>query len=458
MLRPVALTTAGACLLLLASMGAPGLANASGKQENPAAPHITPKFRKKLSKIDKTARATKAPRASAKRELGPELRAQQFAARGAATEASASELPLRLQGLRPQLDQNAKTASAAIAPFEGRRGTGGGDVYESNSGGEPELAQPLRDLPVNVIGTIGGYEDVDFYAFTATAGETIRIEVVADRIFGSQLDSYLYLVSDDYDVLDTSDDAFGGSTDSFIDFIAPYTGVYFAGVTDREGLGDFDFEYVLSVSPSREDVEEEESNDTTSRADALIVPSTAFGRSDDNEDLDVYSFQGNAGQALIVDIDADIFLSEMDAVVELYDSQAKLLFYSDDFDGFDPRFNIVLPYTGSYYLVVYDLNDETFSTGHYYSMNISAQSAVLAPRATAYKTRSGRLSMVRGTGFDPTNGGSTVEIDGDAQPSFHVLAAPTTKLKLSPTGFLSGSDSITVVNPDGRRSNPIILR
>jgi hypothetical protein len=35
----------------------------------------------------------------------------------------------------------------------------------------------------------------------------------------------------------------------------------------------------------------------------------AFGFSDSSDDLDVYVFDGIGGQALIVDVDAEIFLS-----------------------------------------------------------------------------------------------------------------------------------------------------
>ena len=259
-------------------------------------------------------------------------------------------------------------------------------------------------------------------------------------------------------MLETNDDGFFDSYDSYLDFRAPYTGIYFIGVTDRDGSGDFDHGYVLNISPSREDYNEDESNDRPDRSDEMGIPSTMFAKANDDEDLDVFEFRGSAGEAIVVDIDADLLLSEMDAVVELYDSQAKLLFFSDDFDGRDPRFNIVLPYTGTYYLIVYDLNVFGSGDDHYYALNLSSQSAALAPKAISYKTTGGRLRVVKGSGFDPSSGGSTAEIDGVEMPSFNVAAAPTTKVRLNPTGLLSGSDSITVVNPDGRRSNPIVLR
>jgi hypothetical protein len=465
MFRSGVLTTTSICLLLCASLVAPAspAAAADPKQEDVFGPPITPKLRQKLSTLDKTAKTAQvtSARVGAKKFLGPNDRASQFAARATTRRperqaGAAIDLPARLQQRKPHLAETAKIAGLPM--FVGRHGTGLGDIFENNSGEEPDEAQVIDDLPANIVGVIADFDDVDFYAITATSGEFIRVEVVADRIFGSRLDSFLYLVDDDEDVLATSDDSFNGSLDSFIDFRAPYTGIYFIGVTDSEGRSASDFDYVLSIAPSRQDVDEDESNDTTGRADSLALPATAFGRSNDDEDQDVFRFTGASGQALIVDIDADIFLSDMDPVVELLDSSGRFVFGNDDFDGRDSRFNIVLPYTGTYYLLVYDLNREDGSDGHYYSLNVSTQSAALAPRCTTFKTTGGRLRVVRGSNFDPSNGGSKAEIDAEQQPSFNVPARPTTDVRLSPTGILSGSDTITVVNPDGRRSNPIILR
>jgi hypothetical protein len=465
MLNKKIVTTASSLLLLVASLAVPGTAStqADKKHDDPSAPTVKPKFFEKFAARDKSAgtSAATAARTHSKRALDPTAKATEFASRAGAhvgeqKSSTPAELPSRIAGRRPHLPESAKTSG--VPPFIGRHGTGLGDVFEVNSGGDPDLAQIIDDLPANIVGTISNFDDVDFYAITATAGERVRVEVIADRVFDSDLDSFLYLVDDEEDVLATNDDDFSNSFDSFIAFNAPYTGIYYVGVTDSRGVGDNDFDYVLNLSTSREDVDEDESNDTIGRSDGVLLPGTAFGKSNDDEDQDVYRFNGVAGQALIVDIDAQLFLSEADMVVELLDNSSRLLFANDDFDGRDPRFNIVLPYTGTYYLLVYDLDRDEGTTDHYYSLNISVQNAALAPHLTKYKTGAGRLKTVIGTNFDPSNGGSVAEIDADPQPSFNLPAKPTTHVRLSPPGFLSGSDSITVVNPDGRRSNPLVLR
>jgi hypothetical protein len=465
MFKSKVVTTASTFLLLVGMLAVSGTAStqADKKHDDASAPTIKPKFFEKYKARDKTKRTSSvtAARSSAKQAIDPSTRESEFLSRGGAhvgeqKASTPAELPARIASRRPHLADQNKTSG--VPPFIGRNGTGLGDIFEVNSGSDPDLAQIIDDLPANIVGDIGTFDDVDFYAITATAGERIRVEVTADRVFNSDLDSFLYLLDDDEDILRTNDDDFATSFDSFIAFDAPYTGIYYIGVTDSRGFGASDFDYVLSVSASRRDTDEDESNDTIPRSDTLLVPSTAFGKSNDDEDQDVYKFSGVAGTSIIVDVDAEIYLSDADMVVELLDNTSRLVFASDDFDGHDPRFNIVLPYTGTYYLLVYDLNRDEGSDGHYYSLNLSAQSAALAPRTTNYKTSLGRLKTVIGSNFDPNNGGSVAEIDADPQPSFNLPAHPTTKVRLSPTGVLSGSDSITVVNPDGRRSNPIILR
>jgi hypothetical protein len=314
----------------------------------------------------------------------------------------------------------------------------------------------LDDLPVNVVGVIEDDNDVDFYAITASGGEQIRIEVIADRIFNTDLDSFLAVLDEDGDELESDDDSFDGSNDSFIQFVPPDAGqnVYFIVVAAADGQGGDHFGYVLNVTVANPpDIGEQESNDTTTTADLLHVPTVAFGSSDFADDLDVYTFQATREQTLIVDVDADILLSLMDPVVELFDSNGNFLFGADDTDGLDPRFNIVLPYSGTYYLAVSN-RDFAGGNGFYYSMNVSLQSAALAPHVERFKIVDGELRRIFGDRFTRVGIGSHAEINGESVRSSAVPKRPTTRVKVNPPQPVRRGDVVTVVNPDGRRSNP----
>jgi hypothetical protein len=69
----------------------------------------------------------------------------------------------------------------------------------------------------------------------------------------------------------------------------------------------------------------------------------------------------------------------MDPVRRALRHNGGFLFGVDDADGLDPRFNIILPYSGEYFVVVYNAS-RTAGNGFYYSMNLSMQSGTGAPR------------------------------------------------------------------------------
>ena len=451
-------------LFLFGSVFASGASGAAEKTPRTNAPTLTSKFRERLAERGKKTDAKKvAPaRLRAKSNETGARRAQHFAARAGAAASAKTAGPGKGT---PRVDPASRRPTLPASktqgtPFEGRSGTGLGDVAER----EPNdtSADTLEDIPVNVVGYIDDDEDIDYFAFTATGGETIRLEVIADRFFNTLIDSYLVVLAEDGEtVLESNDDAFSNSRDSFISFTATASGshVYFVGVSDFAGFGGGDdYGYVLNVTVADTDFNEVEPNDTTSFADFFPVPAMAFGFSDSSDDLDVYVFDGVANEALIVDVDAELFFSLMDPVVELYDDNGGFLFGVDDADGLDPRFNIVLPYTGEYFLVVYN-READGGDEFYYTLNLSTQSAALAPRVRGYKIVNGQfLKRVTGNGFVASNGGSYVEIEGFEVPSRPAPRKPTTVMKVAPAQSVSRGEVLTVVNPDGRRSNPGVIQ
>ncbi len=449
-------------------MGPAAGAAQGGKTPRADAPSLSTRFKDRLSAetAGKKDRAAKRPSPRLAPIAPSGERARDFASR-AASGGAKSAMPSK--GTAYAATKPAPTRARADvanktegAPFVGRHGTGLGDIFEVEPNDED--AQILDDLPVNVVGYITPVDDLDTYAITATAGESIRVEIVADRIFGTPLDSYLELFDAGGNLLASNDDFFSGSTDSFIRFVATGTGdnLYFVRVSDFTGLGGSSYGYILNITVADSpDFGEQEPNDTSSNADIFPIPSLAFGASDETNDQDVYTFQASGNQTLIVDIDAEVFASDMDPVVELFDDRGGFLFGVDDTDGLDPRFNLVLPYSGTYYLTVYD-HDFLGGSTFYYSMNLSLQSSVGSPRVTAFKVIVGGstgqlLKQVRGTGFVTSGGGSAAEIDGVEVRSFPAPKRPSSRIKVKPGQPVERGQSITVVNPDGRRSNPGIV-
>lgn len=96
----------------------------------------------------------------------------------------------------------------------------------------------LVGLPGTVTGAVDRAGDVDYFRFTAKAGEPVGVQVVAAEL-GSKLDPVLVLTDGDGRVL-----AEGGAV---LGFRVPAAGAYAVGVRDREYRGGADFTYRLHL-------------------------------------------------------------------------------------------------------------------------------------------------------------------------------------------------------------------
>jgi len=331
---------------------------------------------------------------------------------------------------------------AAALPSIQSFGTGDGDIFEI----EPNdtVSQGVA-LPVNVFGTIRVLNDVDFFAFEAFEGVPVVIEPFAVRLPRSNLipDIALFNAAGQVLARDVGDEDF----DPIIRYTPQANQTLIVGISDADDLGGFDFDYILNITMGI-DVDENEPNDATAQQ-LTEIPSTVFGQIDVRSDVDFFSFTAEAGQTLIVDVDAEVLGSRLDAEINLLDPQTGIeYFYNDQKDGDDPRFNIVLPYTGRYVIGIGAFSND--SRG-FYRLNASLVSGSGAPRVDTAIKLSKKLVEITGSGFGP---GTTVEVNG-VERATTVLNSGTVRAKVK----ARAGNIITVINPpDDRRSNPLILR
>jgi Bacterial pre-peptidase C-terminal domain len=336
----------------------------------------------------------------------------------------------------------ARRSQIASAPALQSFGTGGGDRNEI----EPNdaIAQAVS-LPVNLFGEINVNGDVDYFAFESQAGQQLTVEAFATRLTRSSLVADIALFNANGVLLASS----LGSTaqDPLIRFTPTSDQVLIVGITDADDLGGPGFDYLLNITRGI-DVDEVEPNERTAQS-LSQMPTTIFGQISAASDVDFYSFTATAGQTLIVDVDAEVFGSRLDAEVNLMDPQSGAeFFFNDQNDGDDPRFNIVLPYTGRYVIGIGAFNST--STG-FYRLNASLVSGAGAPLITQVTRVSKKLLEVQGTGFVA---GATVNVNGaDARTTF--VSSGTLRAKVK----TRSGDAVTVaIPPDGRRSNPLIVQ
>jgi hypothetical protein len=297
----------------------------------------------------------------------------------------------------------------------------------------------------NVFGEISVNNDVDYFSFQAMAGQQITIEPFAARLRRSNLVAEIAIYDSTGEVIDSKigDDR----NDPLIRFTSPIDQVLIVGISDADELGGRSFDYILNIT-SGFDIDEQEPNGRSAQA-LSNLPATVFGGIDGVVDVDFFSFNASADQTLIVDVDAEVLGSTLDAEINLIDpSTGTEFFYNDQNDGDDPRFNIVLPYTGSYVIGIGAFDSRS---GGFYRLNASLVSSAGAAILNSVSRLAKKLIEVSGEGFSSD---SIVEVNGIVRATT-VIDSKTLRAKVK----AKAGNVVTVKNrPDDRRSNPLLVQ
>jgi mono/diheme cytochrome c family protein len=115
---------------------------------------------------------------------------------------------------------------------------------------------------------------------------------------------------------------------------------------------------------------ESEPNDAPSSASSAPLPASLWGAFSARGDADHYSFEGKAGQTIVLDVAARRLGSKAEAVVTLSDAGGRVLASNVDFEGeADPLLVHALPADGCYSVRVSDLQMAA-SGDHFYRLSI----------------------------------------------------------------------------------------
>ena len=104
----------------------------------------------------------------------------------------------------------------------------------------------------------------------------------------------------------------------------------------------------------------------------LGIPLTE-GTIEPAEDHDYFKFNGEAGQVITIDVDADSLNlpSSLDSELYLYNSDGDQLFYNDDYDGSDSRIvEFPLPSDDIYYVMVRDYESLNGGPEYFYHLKV----------------------------------------------------------------------------------------
>ncbi|UCF19033.1 MAG: DVUA0089 family protein [Gemmatimonadota bacterium] len=225
---------------------------------------------------------------------------------------------------------------------------------EPNDGPASADAVSLGDQGTGDVDPSG---DIDYWIFSAAAGDILDIDVDASQV-GSPLDPMLELfASDGVTSLAFNDDY--DDLDSRIQYTVQAAGNYYmaiSGFSDMGGPGYFySINFNLLVCDDSGYLETEPNNEAGS-ADAVNLGDVATGVMCATGDVDYWSFSAPAGTTLDIDVDAWAVGSSLDSFLELFDSDGVTsLASNDDFDGLDSRIQYTVQATGTYFIAISDL-------------------------------------------------------------------------------------------------------
>ena len=104
-------------------------------------------------------------------------------------------------------------------------------------------------------------------------------------------------------------------------------------------------------------VDEKELNGGLREAQPIEIGKTLRGSIKEDKDVDVYRFDGKAGQRIFAEVFAPRGASLLDSVLTLVDARGHVLASADDGDTRDSQITLALPGDGPYFLTVQDAHD-----------------------------------------------------------------------------------------------------
>jgi hypothetical protein len=121
-------------------------------------------------------------------------------------------------------------------------------------------------------------------------------------------------------------------------------------------------------------VAEKEPNNGFAQAQPIALGQTVAGAIERGFDVDVYRFEGKAGQRITAEVFASRYGSALDSLLTLYTGDGQTIAANDDLDTTttDSRLEATLPRDGSYYLVLVDANDRG-GPAHVYRLSLLAR-------------------------------------------------------------------------------------
>ncbi|MDA0835793.1 MAG: PPC domain-containing protein [Planctomycetota bacterium] len=128
------------------------------------------------------------------------------------------------------------------------------------------------------------------------------------------------------------------------------------------------------VSRLQETIESEPNNEPTTSMN-VSLDSVVNGKINPHGDVDVFTFEAQAGQRVVIECFAERIDSPLHGVLELYDASGKKLASNRGYSGVDPLLDVIVPDDGVYTIQLFDL---TYTGGEdrFYRLDIDTKPRV----------------------------------------------------------------------------------
>jgi hypothetical protein len=203
-------------------------------------------------------------------------------------------------------------------------------------------------------GSLDPFGELDFFAFSGTAGDTIQTDVSALSI-GSELDALITLLDAAGDtIVDHDDRIIGIMQDPLLQTVLPLTGNYFLVMDswNRTGennpVGGVEFFYRLHLDTFSPKFEPNNSPNEATPIDTTAAIAAAL---DLSRDMDFYSFVAESD--VLVTAQLNIGNSTIDPVLTLFDTDGSTILATDR--GRSVGFTVTV--AGTYFIAVADVDD-----------------------------------------------------------------------------------------------------
>jgi hypothetical protein len=130
--------------------------------------------------------------------------------------------------------------------------------------------------------------------------------------------------------------------------------------------------YALSILEKGASIQEKEPNGSFRKPQDIELGKTILGQIGEPMDVDVFRFNGKAGQTIVAEIRAAQFGSALDSTLTLYDEAGHFLAGNDDQNGIDSMLRLRLPSDGRYLLTLIDANDRG-GAAHPYQLSVGQE-------------------------------------------------------------------------------------